>query len=37
MGVSLRALGINSKDENKIMGMGWLHELPDIRDYTGES
>jgi C1A family cysteine protease len=34
MAVPLNALGMSSKDEGEIMGLGWLHELPDIRDYT---
>jgi len=37
MAVPLKALGINSKDENEMMGLGWLHELPDIRDYSVET
>jgi C1A family cysteine protease len=37
MVVPLKALGINSKDENEMMGLGWLHELPDIRDYSVET
>jgi C1A family cysteine protease len=34
MGIALKDLGIISKDENEMMGLGWLHEIPDIRDYT---
>jgi C1A family cysteine protease len=34
MSVTLKELGLSSKDEPEIMGMGWLHELPDIRDCT---
>jgi hypothetical protein len=34
MAVPLEALGIRSENENEMMGMGWLHDLPDLRDYT---
>jgi C1A family cysteine protease len=34
MGVLLKDLGISSKDDREVKGMGWLPELPDFRDYT---
>ena len=34
MGVPLKALGLESKDDNELKGMGWLPDLPDYRDYT---
>jgi C1A family cysteine protease len=34
MGVSLNKLGLSSKDENEMKGLGWLPELPDIRDFS---
>jgi len=34
MGVPLKELGLESKDETEMKGMGWIHELPDFRDYT---
>ncbi len=30
MGVPLKELGLDSKDETEMKGMGWLHELPDF-------
>ncbi len=37
MGVLLKNLGMNSKDETKFKGMGWRPDLPDFRDYTLQS
>ena len=37
MGVPLKELGLDSKDETETKGMGWLPELPDFRDYTLQS
>jgi C1A family cysteine protease len=34
MGVSLKQLGLSSKDDNEMKGLGWLPELPDMRDFT---
>jgi C1A family cysteine protease len=34
IGVLLKDLGISSKDDREVKGMGWLPELPDFRDYT---
>ena len=34
MGVPLKALGLESKDDDQLKGMGWLPDLPDYRDYT---
>ena len=34
MGVLLKDIGMSSKDETEIKGMGWRPELPDFRDYT---
>lgn len=34
IGVPLKELGLYSKDETEMKGMGWLPELPDFRDYT---
>lgn len=37
MGISLRALGMSSMDEFEMKGMGYLPELPDIRDLDIQS
>jgi C1A family cysteine protease len=37
MGVPLKALGLESKDDDQLKGMGWLPDLPDYRDYTFQS
>ena len=34
MSVPLKDLGISSKDNTEVKGMGWRPELPDFRDYT---
>jgi C1A family cysteine protease len=34
MGVSLKDLGMSSKDEGEMMGLGYLPELSDIRDLS---
>jgi len=34
MSVLLKDLGISSKNDTEVKGMGWLPELPDFRDYT---
>ncbi len=34
MGVTIKELGLDSKEETEMKGLGWLPELPDIRDYT---
>jgi C1A family cysteine protease len=34
MSVLLKDLGIISKNDTEVKGMGWLPELPDFRDYT---
>ena len=37
MGVRLSKLGLSSEDENEMKGLGWLPELPDLRDFTLKS
>ncbi|OPY48778.1 MAG: Papain family cysteine protease [Methanosaeta sp. PtaU1.Bin060] len=37
MGISLRALGMSSMDEFEMKGLGYLPELPDIRDLDIQS
>ncbi|MCJ7445856.1 MAG: cysteine protease [Methanotrichaceae archaeon] len=34
LAVHARRLGIESKTKQGMMGMGWLRDLPDFRDYT---
>lgn len=37
MGISLIDLGMGSKDEREMLGLGYLRELPDIRDLNIKS
>lgn len=37
MGVPLKALGMSSKDESEMKGLGYLPDLPDIRDLVIQS